>query len=437
MPRKNLLLLLTASIVSVICFRQADSAHRSEHGRMFDTFSEVLKEVDAHYLREVDNRQLFEGALHGMMTRLDPYSAYISPERYGEFISTLEQKFGGIGIEVGVDPETKALVVTTPMADSPAFAAGVRAGDVIQEIDGDSTEGWDLEDAVRRMRGKRGAVRVKVLHQGDEEPTEITIDRAVIPVHSVLGESRDADNHWNFFLPGDERIGYVRITTFGENTLDELEAALSWLAAREARGVILDLRNNRGGVFDGAIKTCDLFVDQGPIVSTRGRGGVEIQKWVATGKAPYPKLPLVVLINQHTASAAEIVAACLQDDHRAILVGQRTWGKGTVQEVIHLEGGKSLLKLTTASYWRPSGQDIHRYPDTPKQENWGVQPDDGYKVERTEEETTELIKHRHDRDVVRAPGVANAEAETPDQPASDDDPQLARAIEAMRTLLAK
>jgi carboxyl-terminal processing protease len=436
MPRQNLVVLVIAAVVSVVCFRQADSAHRSEYGRMYDTFSEVMKEVDTHYLRKVENQQLFEGALQGIMGRLDPYSAYIGPDQFTDFIATLEQRFGGVGIEVAIDAETGALEVTTPLPDSPAFAAGIRAGDIIQKIDGRSTAGLGMEEIVGQLRGRQGVVQLTVLHKGQTEPMEISIGRAMIPVDSVLGDTRDQENNWDFFLTGEDRIGYVRITTFGENTEDELRDALAWLAERQVRGLILDMRNNHGGVFDQAVAVCDLFLKEGRIVSTRGRDGVEIKTEEASGDAPYADLPLVILVNQHTASAAEIVAACLQDHHRAIVVGQRTYGKGTVQNVIRLEGGRSLLKLTTASYWRPSGQDIHRYPEVKDQEHWGVQPDSNYEVALDEAATNDLVRRRHQRDIVRSEEEAQSPETAQDVPTSDD-PQLQRALAALATLLPK
>jgi len=266
---------------------------------------------------------------------------------------------------------------------------------------------------------------------------DLSIGRAVIAMPSVLGDTRDEENHWSYFLPGQDRIGYIRITTFGENTAAELENALAWLHERDARGLILDLRHNRGGVFDQAIDTCDLFLKEGRIVSTRGRDGEELKVEEASGDAPYADLPLVILVNQQTASAAEIVAACLQDHHRAIIVGQRTYGKGTVQNVIRLEGGRSLLKLTTASYWRPSGQDIHRHLDVKDQQHWGVQPDEGYEVVLTEEAANALNRHRHQRDVLREGSGSPVTAGASDNTPPPDDPQLARALEALATLLAR
>ncbi|MBI2827495.1 MAG: S41 family peptidase [Planctomycetia bacterium] len=438
MPRHNFFVLVAIAVVSVVCFRQADSAHRTEYGEMFDTFTEVLNKVDKHYLRKVDNRLLFEGALQGMMAKLDPYSAYIDPDHLKEFKASLEQKFGGIGIEVARDPQTNRLTITSPMADSPAYKQGIRAGDTIVKIDGKNAEAISMQEIVGRLRGKEGeTVRLTVLHKGDTEPVEIAIQRAVIPVPAVLGDVRDADNHWNFFLAGHEGIGYVRVTNFGENTEKELKAALAWLAERHVQGLILDLRNNQGGLLDEATKTCDLFLEHGRIVSTRGREGVETKTWDASGGAPYAQLPMVVLVNQFTASASEIVAACLQDHHRAIIVGQRTWGKGTVQNVIPLEHGRSLLKLTTASYWRPNGQDIHRYPDDKDQEDWGVQPDSGYEMKLSDAELATVMQHRRQRDVIAEREPTPEDPDAADKAPADVDPQLQKALEALQSLLPK
>jgi len=432
MPRRNLMLIAVVSLISAVCFRQADSAHRSEYGRMFDTFTEVLNKVDQEYLREVDNRVLFEGALHGMVSRLDPYSAYISPKQFPELKSTLEQKFDGLGIRIGKEEGSDLPVVISPMADSPAFLAGVRANDTILQINGRSTAGATVSEIVDRLREQPDEpVRLIVQHQGETTPVELSIQRASFAVPVVLGDLRGEDNQWGYQLSGHPEIGYVRVTSFGRYTVKELKAALETLTEQHVRGVILDLRNNGGGMLTEAIGMCNLFLKEGRIVSTRGRHGVERETWDADGDALFADLPLVILVNQYTASASEIVAACLQDHHRATIVGQRSWGKGTVQNVIDLEHGRSGLKLTTASYWRPSGRDIHRHEDNKTQEDWGIQPDTGYEVKLTEDETVELAKARDQRDIVRA-----ADATTAELPALDD-PQLAKALEALQSLLAK
>ncbi|HEY2838113.1 MAG TPA: S41 family peptidase [Pirellulales bacterium] len=435
MPRRNLLLIVIVAIVSAVCFRQADSAHRSEYGQMYDTFTEVLKKVDQDYLREVDNRVLFEGALQGMVSKLDPYSAYIGPKQFPDLKSTLEQKFDGLGIRIGKEEGSDLPIVISPMADSPAFLAGVRAGDSILQINGTPTAGVAVDKIVERLREQTdGAVRLTVRHKGEAGPVELSVERASFAVPVVLGDSRGPDNQWSFLLDGHKDIGYLRITSFGQHTDEELRKALEWLRERKVRGVILDLRNNGGGMLSKSIEVCNLFLKEGRIVSTRGRQGVEKEVFNASGAAEYANLPLVILVNQYTASASEIVAACLQDHKRAIIIGQRSWGKGTVQNVIELEHGRSGLKLTTASYWRPSGRDIHRHEDNKQQTDWGVQPDAGYEVKLTDEETQELAKARDQRDVVRAGGTPAAEA---DDPSSTPDPQLAKALEALQSLLAK
>jgi len=434
MPRRNLLIIVIVTVVSAVCFRQADSAHRSEYGQMYDTFTEVLKKVDQEYLREVDNRVLFEGALHGMVSRLDPYSAYIGPKQFPDLKSTLKQTFEGLGIRIEKEEGSDLPVVVSPMADSPALLAGVRAGDTILQINGEPTDGLPLDKIVERLREDTGGpVQLSIRHKGDTDPVTLSIKPASFAVPVVLGDSRGPDNQWTFLLDGHPDIGYVRLTSFGERTDSELKAALRWLTERNVKGVILDLRNNGGGMLNKSIEVCEMFLKEGRIVSTRGRNSVEKEIYDAKGSAEFADLPLVILVNQYTASASEIVAACLQDHKRAVIVGQQSWGKGTVQNVIDLEHGRSGLKLTTASYWRPSGRDIHRHEDNKQQTDYGVQPDPGYEVKLTDEETRDLAKARDQRDVVRAEGSPAAETDS----AAATDPQLAKALEALQSLLAK
>jgi carboxyl-terminal processing protease len=418
MPRRNLLFLVAISALSLVCYVQADSVHRSHYGRMFDTFVEVMEKIEDKYLEPVDERELFEGALEGMVSKLDPYSEYIGPNHYNEFRENLEQEFGGIGILVAIDRDTKMLTVISPMVGTPAYQGGILSGDTILKVDGESTEGFTSEDAQRRLRGKPDKpVRLTVLHKGASEPVELEIKRKIIEVPTVLGDTRLPDGKWDYFLEGHPGIGYVRITTFGEKTVEELKTALAWLAERHVRGVILDLRNDAGGLLTAANGTCDLFLKKDDrIVSTRGREGVEKEAYNASGKGLYQQLPLVVLVNQYTASASEIVAACLQDHNRAKVVGQRTWGKGSVQNVIPLEGGRSGLKLTIASFWRPSEQNIHRRRNATDKDVWGVMPSPGYEVKFNDSELAEVVRRRRDRDVVQPPGAAAATHSSPASP---------------------
>jgi len=445
MPRRNIALLLFIAALSLACYLKVDY-----YGRIL-VFA--MDEIQERALMEVDQRQLFEGALDGMTNRLDRHSVYVSPTDLAKFEESLDQEFGGVGIRITLDRYTKQLTVVTPLYGTPAQKQGIRAGDKILAIDGVSTHGLSVQDAVDRMRGKPGEpVVLSVQHAGEQEPIDVTIVRAVIPVDSVLGDRRDAEGHWDYFLEGHEGIGYLRIESFGEKTVDELRHALAALTKAGMRGLILDLRNDPGGLLSAAVGTCDLLIDSGVIVTTRGRDKEIRKRFEATGRGAYTGFPIAVLVNQKSASASEIVAACLQDHHRAVIVGQRTFGKGTVQEVIPLERGLGALKLTTSSYWRPSGKNINRPIRTaadlarrPAEEDghdqpaengdWGVRPDEGYEEVLDEPRRLRLEYWRTRRD-------ANQKLEPEHSPEELDpsdlaaDPQLAKALEYIEQAIA-
>jgi carboxyl-terminal processing protease len=366
--------------------------------------------------------------MEGMVDRLDEYSAFIPPKELSEFQETVEQEFGGVGIEVLFDPQRRQLTVIRPLVGTPAHAAGIRAGDKILRIDDQSTQGLSIDDAVARMRGAPGdPVTLVVLHEGEEEPVEIKIVRAIIRVDTVLGDTRTADGSWNFFLEGDESIGYLRINAFAEKTGEELREALRQMRP-DMRGLILDLRDNPGGWLKAAVEVSDMFVDSGVIVTTRRRDRSIKKSFTTKAKGTFRDFPMAVLVNHYSASASEIVAACLQDYQRAVIVGQRTWGKGTVQEPIYLEGGQGVLKLTTASYWRPNGKNIHRGKDAEENDDWGVIPDEGYQVVVEGEDLARLRLWRYRRDGYKPPHEAEPPDDQPDR-SLEDDKQLLKAVE--------
>ena len=432
MPRRTLWLIFIVAVASLACYERAD---RNPYGRWF---SEVLDTVNRYYVEPVDDQKLFEGALNGMIGRLDEYSAFLPRNQASQFQETIDQQYGGIGIEVNLEGENKDLTVMSPLVGTPAYKAGVRAGDKIVAIDGKSTANRTLNDIVGWLRGHPGdPVTLSVLRTGQEDPLTFELVRARIKVDSVLGDLRAPDGSWNFFLPGEDKIGYLRINSFGETTVEELNAALVWLTERDCRGVILDMRNNPGGLLQGAEEVCDLFLPKGAtIVTTRGRDERVQRKAEATGSGQYQQLPLVVLVNDKSASAAEIVAACLQDHKRASVVGERTWGKGTVQNVIPLEGGRSLLKLTIASYWRPSGKNIHRLESSIADDEWGVKPSAGHEVKLDEEQTASMEEARRRRDVLPHVSPGEAPPGASDTPL-DFDPQLKAAVELLQNELKK
>ena len=428
MPRRNITWLMLAVVVSFVCFQKANSGRRNEHARMFEIFNAVLEKVETDYVEDVPSQDLFDHALKGMIGDLDPYSAYISPDDYEELKQDLDQEFGGIGIQVALEDD--AVVVMSPLVGTPAYEAGIMAGDRILAIDGSSTEGFQLPDAVERLRGKVGEpVELTVLHPGAKEPEDIQLERAIIEVESVQGDTHNPDGTWNFFLEDAPGIGYIRISSFGEKTHNEVCQALKWLQDRDMQGLIIDLRTNPGGLLKSAVQISDEFVDSGTIVSTRGRGNQVVKQFEAHGPGTHRGFPIAVLVNKYSASASEIVSACLQDHGVATIIGERTWGKGSVQSVIPIEdltGRPGAMRLTTAYYWRPSERNIHRKPDAKEEDEWGVTPNEGYLVKIPREQFRQLLEQRRRRDVVRP-------MQTDEEPEPIPDPQLAKAVEYLQS----
>jgi carboxyl-terminal processing protease len=444
MPRRNLLAICGAMLISLACYHTAD---RNPFGRYF---SEVVDRIEHQYVEEVDRNKLWTAAVDGMIGELhDPYSHYDDPEDAKRLEEELEQKFAGVGLLI--DRTSSRLKVATPIVGSPAYRAGILAGDVITKIGDKSTEGMSVKEASSEMRGEPGSsVHLTIERAGQDKPIELTINREIINVDSVLGDTRLADDQWNFMLDGDDKIGYVRITTFGEKTVKELGASLEKLKQQGAKGLIIDLRGNPGGLLPAAVGVCEFFVPQGKtIVSVRGRQNLVVEReFVASGGKKFLDWPLAVLVNQGSASASEIVAACLQDHHRAVIVGERSFGKGTVQNIIPLSKKIGNLTLTTANFVRPSEKPIHRRFDAKDSDAWGVSPDTDFELKLTADEAKKLLEWRQDRDVVRPHRAATANAES--SPDNDhgangdaenvenpwaDDPQLRRAIDYIESKL--
>ena len=378
MTLRNLVVILLTCCVSLLCFE------KSQWNKHAVTISEALTLIERNYFEEVNERTLFQGAMRGLVSGLDPNSGYLDPSRFEQFQSGLTQEFGGIGILVDFQSESRRPTVISPLLDSPAQRAGVRAGDVIWAIDGQDTLDLPVQRSIALIQGPIGeAVTLLVVHRDTTEPVELKVVRASIQTDSVLGDARRADTSWDYFLQEDPRIMLLRVVTFGERTVSELKAALDSRhpTTGAARAVVIDLRDNAGGLLNTAIDAADLFIDQGVIVSTRGRGGMELRRYEAEPDLAVAKnIPMVILVNEYSASASEILAACLQDHDRAVVIGTRSFGKGTVQNLIPLEGGRSALKLTTSSYWRPSGKNIHRSQGASDQDDWGVRPNVDFEV---------------------------------------------------------
>lgn len=317
------------------------------------TFAEVFERIKRGYVEEVDDRTLLRNAMRGMLSELDPHSAYLDEEEYRSLRESTQGEFGGIGIEVGT--ESGQLMVITPIDDTPASRAGLLSRDVIVAIDGTPTDSLSLQEAVNLMRGEPGSqLRISVLRAGEESPREFTLTREVIRNESVKHEVLE---------PG---YGYLRISQFQSRTPDQARRSLERMAREQPlEGLILDLRNNPGGVLQAAVGVADLFLDEGLIVYTEGRLSDTEMSFSASPETPADDVPLVVLINSGSASAAEIVAGALQDQRRGVIMGTESFGKGSVQQIMPLGNGEGL-KLTTALYYTPNGRSIQAQ---------GIEPD--------------------------------------------------------------
>jgi carboxyl-terminal processing protease len=340
------------------------------------TFNEVLDMVQKNYVEEVDSRKLLEGAINGMMKSLDPHSTYMTAEMYKDLEAETRGSFGGIGIEITIKKDV--LTVVSPVEDTPAYNAGIKAGDHIIQIDGKSTKDITIMEAVKKLRGPKDTkVTVTIMREDMTKPKDFVITRSIIKIKSV--KSKIYDGH----------IGYIRVSSFQERTADDLRKELRDIKAKNGilEGIILDLRNNPGGLLNQAVSVADVFLKSGVIVTTKGRTRNMETKSVAKDDGDEPACPIIAMVNEGTASAAEIVSGALQDNGRALVLGTNTFGKGSVQTVIPLEEG-SALKLTTAQYYTPSGRSIQAE---------GIKPDIIIKYIRPPEEremTDDFIRER-------------------------------------------
>jgi carboxyl-terminal processing protease len=326
---------------------QSASAANSEIYRQLDLFGEVLERVRSDYVEKPEDAKLIEAAINGMLTALDPHSAYLNPKHFRDMQVQTRGEFGGLGIEVTM--ENGVVKVVSPIEDTPASRAGLMSGDLITHLDKEQILGLTLQEAVEKMRGPvNSPITLTIVRKGVDDPFDVKVVRDVIHINPV-----------KYNVEGDD-IGYIRITTFNEQTTANLQKAIDDLKKQigpKLKGYVVDLRNNPGGLLDQAISVSDTFLDQGAIVLTRGRNLEETQRSNARPGDLADGKQLVVLINGGSASASEIVAGALQDHHRATIIGTRSFGKGSVQTIIPL-GSNGALRLTTARYYTPSGRSI-------------------------------------------------------------------------------
>ena len=380
-----------------ITLSNPSSAAKTETYNQLNLFADVFERIRANYVKDVDDEELIEAAINGMLTSLDPHSTYLNTKRYENMRVQTSGEFGGLGIEVTMDKGV--ILVVAPMDDTPAFHAGVKAGDYITKIDGEQINGLTLNEAVDKMRGKVDTdIDITIVREGESDVIELTITRAIIEVQSVRHRIED-------------EIGYVRISSFTEKTTSGLRDALKEIDEElgdNLQGIVLDLRNNPGGLLDQAVDVSSTFLDRGEIVSTRTRNDKNIQRYNAKPGDNIDKKSLVVLINGGSASASEIVAGALQDHERAVVVGTQSFGKGSVQTVMPLSTN-GAMSLTTAYYFTPSGNSI---------QNEGIVPD--VVVEQLRLNDSEAIRARRSEASLRG-SLANPNATDEGDDEGDDE----------------
>ena len=412
MPR---LVVLATVLILLIPQTASTQDQGAETYKQVKLFGDVFERVRADYVEEVSDQELIEAAIRGMLASLDPHSSYLDPKSFQDMRVQTKGEFGGLGIEVTM--ENGLVKVVSPIDDTPAFRAGVQAGDLISHLDSEPVLGLTLAEAVEKMRGPVNTDLVLTIRRPNREPFDVTITRDVITVQSVRSRLEDD-------------VAYLRVTAFNEQTSPGLEEAVTRLSERAGgslKGYVLDLRNNPGGLLDQAIAVSDAFLDHGEIVSTRGRHPDDAQRYNAREGDLASGLPIVVLINGGSASASEIVAGALPDHGRAIIMGTRSFGKGSVQTIIPLSGS-GAMRLTTSRYYTPSGRSIQAT---------GIEPD--IEVEQARLEPLDSAVSRREEDLRGA--LSNEGSEDGDSAedgaASEEEPkdyQLSRAIDLLQGL---
>ncbi len=385
---------------------KAATGDKSELYQQLNLFGDVLERVRRDYVEPVDEKQLMENAINGMLTSLDPHSSYMNPKAYKDMQVTTRGEFGGLGIEVTM--ENGVIKVVSPIDDTPASKAGIQPGDLIFALDGQPVMGLTLQEAVDKMRGKAGApIKISIRRAAVKDPIDVTLTREVIKVKST-----------KYHLEAD--VGYIRVTSFTEQSTSGVLDAIEKMkkeSGGKIKGYVLDLRNNPGGLLDQAISMCDAFMDKGEIVSVKARKAEDLQRWNAKPGDVANGLPLVVLVNGGSASASEIVAGALQDQRRAIILGTRTFGKGSVQTIMQVTGG-GAIRLTTALYFTPSGRSIQKE---------GIKPD--IEVEQAKVETIQQRMGFREADLRGS--INNPNKSATDKPATDK-PAEAKGPDAVK-----
>ena len=418
MLKKTILTLWVLCFAAGAAFAANKKAKDPDTYEMLNLFGEVMERAKASYVEEVSDTKLIESAINGMLTSLDPHSSYLDTDDFSYMSEQTKGKFGGLGIEVTMD--NGLVLVVSPIDDTPAYKAGIKAGDYITHIDGETVIGMNLNDAVSKMRGKIGTKVKLSIRRANAKPFDVTLKREEIKIQSVKTEIKNDD------------ILYIRISSFAEENDKEIAKAVSDAKKKlkdKLAGIVIDVRNNPGGLLDQAVAVSDLFLDKGEIVSTRSRNEEDTVKYTAEPGDIAKDLPIVVIINEGSASASEILSGALQDHRRAVVIGEKSFGKGSVQTVIPL-GEYGAMRITTARYYTPSGRSIQAK---------GIEPDivvkpakvellESYGLNITEADLQGALKNEDDE------SKKNNKENKDDSAEKISDYQLIRALDLVKAL---
>jgi C-terminal peptidase prc len=422
--------------------KQLDNAKNLKRPQLHELLADVRerlgKREDLAANKDVDL------SLQMMMSHLDPYTTYIDKDMLRQLQSQLTGEFTGIGVQIRRDMVRDGLLVVTPIKGGPAYRAGIKAGDLITEITREvdsegnvidppeviSTKGMRVDDAVKKILGQpRTKVKIKVEREGSDKPLVFELQRSQVQVETVVGFSRKPDDSWDYTIDKENKIAYIRLTQFGPSSARDMEQAVRKLEKEGIKGLVFDMRFNPGGLLTAAVRISDLFIDDGLIVTIKPRPGTgEEQSYGGEHEGSVLGFPIACLVNGGSASGSEIVAACLQDHKRAVVIGERSYGKGSVQNVTDFASTGAKIKLTTASFWRPNGKNLNKASTKGSEdEDWGVRPDPGYSISLSVKERGDLYEHLHNQEV-----IPRRDAPSKDAKSEFKDRQLESALDYLK-----
>lgn len=432
MSRQRAAWLLSFVLLAIAAFWNPLAAQRDSDYRFVRTLVDIHRQVQNNYVDKVEEGKLEQAAIDGMLASLDdPATVYVPPASRETFDRAMEGTFKGVGVQLN-QLASGEIEVVTPIDGSPAFRAGVKAGDIILKVNGESVAGLKIDQVIKKVSGEAGTEVTLTVKHALGQLADLTMKRGEIVMPTVKGYERNADDTWDFYISRNPKVAYMRITQFTPTTFEALKNYTEAMLKDGMQALILDMRWNPGGYLEQAVSVTDLFVKEGIIVKTQGRRRPEEIKR-ASGRNTLPYFPMFVLVNEHTASAAEIVAGALQDNKRAYVVGERTYGKGSVQEAIGLEGNGEL-KMTVAYWYLPNGRRVHRLKGATE---WGVEPQ--FKVPMDKELQSKVMEDRSEHERFRRPTTSKSNGPTT-QPTLDVQMQQAlvyaklMALEHARTL---